>query len=333
MRHQVRRVASLLPLLGLAAAVLAGQVPTDPDGAEQPPQGSKSAAPVEIRASVSRTAVWVGDRVVYTVDLRCAPTVDILADDLLKERLRVTGGELLSAEPERIEDGERLRYRVRYTLVTFQVGAPAITVDGVSVRYYARGRVGGAAPAGEVTIPALKVAVGSTVPESDAAIALRTPEDVRPSPVRLRLARPVGLALVLIGIVPTAIVGLGLVRRARDLGTALRARRRRTSQRGSFQQISELQPASDAERLDAYGQLDRFVRDHLSFTTGIAAHSLTPAGVRRVLDEQAPHLPSHEIEALLEACERARYAPEPPSPDDWTGALRGAAEVLRTSRR
>ena len=70
MKPMVRRVASLLPaLLGIATATLAGQIPAAPDGANEPSQNRKAAAPVEIRTSVSRTAVWVGDRLVYTVVL------------------------------------------------------------------------------------------------------------------------------------------------------------------------------------------------------------------------------------------------------------------------
>jgi hypothetical protein len=31
---------------------------------------------------VSRTAVWVGDRVRFTIDIDCPPGVDVLDDDL-----------------------------------------------------------------------------------------------------------------------------------------------------------------------------------------------------------------------------------------------------------
>ena len=51
--------------------------------------------------SVTRTAVWVGDPVTYTVELTCAPKIDILADDLAAERLPLTGLELLGVEVER----------------------------------------------------------------------------------------------------------------------------------------------------------------------------------------------------------------------------------------
>ena len=337
MRQSVRMVALvLLGLAGMAGAVAAGQGLRGNAGENEPRRPDESARPIEIRTSVSRTAVWVGDRVVWTVQLRCAPDVDILLDDLLKERLQVEGGDLLTAEPERIDKDGRITHRIRYTLVTYRVDAPAIKVAAVPVRYYARSRgqrPGDAAPAGEVTIPPLVVAVRSTVPESDEAIHLRPPAEAVPGPTYLRLAQPVGLALVLVALVPAAVLSLGLARRARGIRSAYRARRGRKRQRGSFDQIKSLDPASEAERVEAFGQLDAFVREHLSLTTGIGAHALPPPDMRRVLDDRLPGIPHDDVEALLATCERVRYGPEPPSAAEWADAVRDAEGVLGASRR
>lgn len=332
------RAAIVLGLCGICSVTAAAQV-ADGNG---PAAGTRhevarpepAQKPVEIRTSVSRTAVWVGDRVTYTVDLRCAPNVDVLSDDLLKERLRIEGGEIVSAESERDESRGRITHRVRYTLVTYRVDVSSIRIDALPVRYYARGRgqrPGDAAPAGEVMIPPLRVAVRSTIPESDEAIALRPPADPREAPMRQRLARPIGVALVLIAIVPAAVLSLGVSRRLRALRTAYDSRRRRQRRHGSFEDIKALQPASDIERIDAYGKLDAFVRDHLAATTRIAAHSLTPAGLARALEGRTPPLPHQNIQALLAACERARYAPYPPSAAEWEATLRQAQEVMRST--
>src|SRR5262245_25960823 len=50
--------------------------------------------PVEVRTSLNRTAVWVGDLVSYSIELRCAPQVDIVTEDLASERLKVDGLEI-----------------------------------------------------------------------------------------------------------------------------------------------------------------------------------------------------------------------------------------------
>lgn len=335
MTRGVKTVAAILLAVFGSAAAAAGQLPGDARGTLAAGGRQGSVPPVEVRTSISRTAVWLGDRVVYTVELQCEPQVDILVDDLLKERLRVDGGEVVGAEAERSESDGRITHRMRYTLVTYRVDAPSITIAAFPVRYYARGRgqrPGDAAPAGEVTIPPLVVGVRSTIPASNQAIQLRPSPGIKPAASYLKLAPPVGLALFLIAIVPAAIWSLGLVRRARDIRATYQARRSRRRQRGSFEQIRALQPASDAERLEAYGQLDAFVRDHLAVTTGVAAHSLTPENLRRVLEDRMPRLPGQEIEALLAACERARYAPEPPSPTQWADAVQDAEAVLRATR-
>jgi hypothetical protein len=337
MRPVVKSILGVLVLvIGFFAAAPAAQVRSDAGATRGRGRPEGPVPPVVVRTSVSRTAVWIGDRVVYTVELQCAPQVDVLADDLLKERLRVEGGEVVSAHGERTESDGRITHRMQYTLVTYRVDAPAMNVALFTVRYYTRGRgqrPGDAAPAGEVTIPPLAVAVRSALPESMQPVNLRPAGGVQLAPRHMRLAQPVGLGLFLAAIVPAAIWSLGLVRRARGMREAYVARRSRKRKRGSFDQIKSLEPSSDAERVDAYGQLDTFVRDHLSGTTGIEAHSYTPENLRRVLEERKPQYPHEDIEAVLAACELARYAPEPPSAAQWADAVRDAEGVLRATRQ
>ena len=119
----------------------------------------------------------------------------------------------MAVNPERTDANDRIIHRIAYTLVTYRVDVTAIHVASVPVRYYARGRggrPGDAAPAGEINVPPLSVAVGSTVPVIEQAIALRQPAGVRPAPAALRLAQPVGLGLVLLAIVPAAFSVLGV---------------------------------------------------------------------------------------------------------------------------
>lgn len=326
----------------LAVAVAAISALTPITGASQEPirgtqpgrqGGDPASAMIEVQTSVSRTAVWVGDRAVYTVALVCAPGVDVLLDDLLKDRLQVQGGEILNTESARTEEGGRITHTIRYTLVTYAIDAPALTVAPWSVRYYARRRgqrSGDAAPAGEVLIPPLLVAVRSTIPESDVAIRLRPPAGVVAAPPYLWFAQPVGLALLLIAIVPAGIMSLGLVRRLQTIHAAHASWRSRRQRGGSFAQIKALQPSSDPERLDAFGRLDVFVRDHLRLAMSIPAQSLTPAAVRRTLESQTPGRSYEAIETVLASCERARYAPEPPSAAEWDETVREAETLVRT---
>jgi hypothetical protein len=334
MTHRAQVLTFVLVAI-LAIGPAAAQVPRHAAGVTAHPSAVAGPRPIEIGTWVSRTAMWVGDRVSYVVELQCAPQVDILLDDLAKERLRVNGGEIETAESEREEDNGRLTHRMRYTLVTYRVDVTELTVAPIPVRYYTRrpGQVADeGSPAGEVPVPPLVLAVRSTLPESAAAIALRPSPSPRPGPAYVRWAQPVGLGLVLVAIVPVAIWSLDLgrrLRRARARYIASPVRRRR----GSFQLIKALDPVSEGARIEAYDQLDAFLRDHLHATTGIPAHALTPGEIRRALHARAPRLSHDDVERVLAACERARYGPEPPSSQDWAETVRGAEEVLRTRRR
>ena len=291
--------------------------------------------PIEVRTSVSRTAVWVGDRITYTVRLICAPGVDVLLDDLLKDRLQLQGGEILDTESGRVEEGGRITHTLRYTLATYAIDASSLTVAPLSVRYYAqqRGqRPGDGAPAGEVIIPPLTVAVRSTIPESDVAIGIRPPGELIAAPRSLRFALPVGLTLLMIAIVPTAIMSLGVARRLRTVRAAYASWQSRRQRGGSFAQIKALQPSSDSERLDAFSQLDAFVRDHFRLAMGIPAQSLTPSAMRTMLESRTPGRSYEAVETVLANCERARYAPVPPPAAEWDATVQQAEALVRTTR-
>ena len=126
-------------------------------------------AAVQVRASVDRTAIWVGDRVTYTVDIVCARGVEILLDDLAKEKLRVNGLDVVSSDTTTTVDAsERTTYRLRYVLTTYRVDVPSLSIEPLSARYYARRpgqRLQDIAPAGEVQVPGAVIAFRSTLPD------------------------------------------------------------------------------------------------------------------------------------------------------------------------
>lgn len=329
-----RRVCTIAATVVAALSVSTAAAGQDSRSATVPGKTpGREPPPVEVLTSLTRTAVWIGDPVVYTVELRYARPVDILMDDLAGGQLRVDGGEVVGVEEEQeTTDGRSVR-RVRYTLATYRVDATELRIAAMPVRYYARaGGVGAAQAPGEVTVPSAVVAVRSTIPDRDGVAALRVPATLRPAPRHLRLAQPAGLILIAIALVPAAIWGLDAAAWARRGWTRYRAGRQRQQPRASLEALKSIEVLSDSERIRAYGQLDAIVRDHLQLTTGITAHALTPEEVRRALEHRAPSLPHHDIEALLAACERARYAAQPPAADHWPDALRDAEHILAARR-
>src|SRR5262249_58200331 len=174
---------------------------------------------VEVRTSLDRTAIWVADRVTYTIRIVCQKGVDILADDLSKDKLHSEGLEILDSRSDRtIGADDSARYTFSYGLTTYRVDVPDLKIAPLTVRYYIR-RVGrrigdAAAPAGEVQVPAAVIAFRSALPDAQDTYAVRDGRDARP---RLRYAwlQPVGIGLVLISIVPALVAAMAVARRIR----------------------------------------------------------------------------------------------------------------------
>lgn len=291
--------------------------------------------PVEVRVHTDRTAMWIGDRVTYTIELRCAPDVDLLLDDLSKDRLRVSGGEIAEVIEDHDEgDGPRVR-RMHYRLTTYRVDAREIKIDPLVVRYFSRRNmdaVAQATPAGQVTVPPTVVAIRSTLADSGRLPELRYPVSGRLLPKYLRFVQPVGLALIALAILPTLVFALDIAGRARAAWARRAVHRSRREHRTSFEQLKTLSPSSDAEQIRAYEQLDTVVREHLRASTGVPAHALTPGELRRSLSQRSPAFATDEVEELLTRCERARYAPEPPAREGWAESIRCAEHVMRRRR-
>ena len=305
-----------------------GRAPSAP---RQPP--ANTPPPVEVRTSVSHTAVWVGDRVTYSIELRCAPQVDIVTEDLATERLKVDGLEIrdVAIDRDASEEG-RLTYRVNYSLVTFNLEAPALRIGEIPVRYSIR-RPGQrpedpAPPSGEVRIPPLTLALRSTLPDTEVPAQIRDGRALQPLPRRVALARPVGIGLLVIAAAPVGLLLFNLARRASRLRSRGPKRVTRRERRAALEEIKALDVASPSVQREAYAKLDALIRDHARQTNGIAAAALTPSELPGAVThpERVPAL--EQIQTLLAECERAKYAPQPPDPERWSSVLIEAEQIL-----
>lgn len=339
MRHLVVGLGVALTAVAAAPAALSQERPARAAAAQQPaPQPAPQTNPeINVRASADRTALWVGDRVLYTVQVECAPTVDILADDLAKEKLRLQGLELVDAESERtVGESGRATYTFRYRLTTYETEATALSIADGSVRYGRRRagqRVEDAAPAGEVKVPGAVLALRSTLPDRLAAL---DPRDARPLddvPMLVRLAKTVGIALVIVSAAPVLLWVGSLAHRARPKRRKLDTRGVRNQTRAALEELESADASSEADRRAAYTRLETVIRDHLSGVTGIPARALTPPEIAERLSANSA-FSIESLSVVLGECERARYGPlngMPPS-DRFREAVGTAGRALAVSR-
>ena len=299
------------------------------------PCASAAEPPVRAASAVDRTAMWVADRLTYTVDIVCDRGVDILLDDLAKEKLRVNGLEIIGSDSSQSTDAaERTSHRLRYVLTTYRVDAPSLSIEPIAVRYYQRRpgqRLQDMAPAGEITVPGAQVAFRSTLPDVQPAPGLRDKRaSTERNPVFVRL-RSIGLALVIISLAPALVIAGAAVRRRTVRKPGRRSSREiRKEKRDMLERLRSLDIGTEDERWRAYDEISAAVRQHVAASAHVPASALTAQELDTALSGMRTRVPRESVAALLAASDAARYGPPGavPSTQACREALNTAEEIL-----
>lgn len=321
----MKRVALVLSVVLMAgAAVASAQVPAP----------ARVTAP-RASSTVDRTAMWIGDRLVFTVEIVCAPGVDVLLDDVAKEKLRLNGLEVLSSDASVTTDAaERTTHVLKYVLTTYRVDNPSPSIEPMSVRYYARRpgeRLQDVAPAGDVQVPGAVLALRSTLPENQADFGVR--DGRAPAPRRPFFARAsqIGLALVIVALAPAAAVAAATIRR-RTAGKPARrsARQSKQDQRATLERLRALDVSSEADRRRACDEVSAAVRGYVTSHAHVPAGALTAAEIDAALAQRSGRIPRETVVSLLAVCDEARYRPEGTaiSAEACRDAIASAEQVL-----
>jgi hypothetical protein len=306
------------------ALLAAGMLPA----AAQAPQPD-----VTVRASVDRPAVFVGDRVTYTIELTCKRGVDILADDVSRDKLKVDGLDVIDAATDRrsASDGST-HYRLDYVLTTYRIDQATRKIAPLRVRYAVR-RAGqrreDASSAGEVQVPGATIAFRSLLPDEEAPSAIRA--DAPPGARRPLFATlgSIGLGLIVVSVVPALLGVAAVARRARRPRIRRSARAVRQAERLSLEHVRAMEIETIEGRRAALTQLDGLVREHLTEVCGVPGASVTPAEVPAALANGRGTVSADLVASVLATCERARFAPPQAMPS--ADACREAIESWSAS--
>ena len=299
---------------------------------------SAMAQDVNVRTSLDRTAVFVGDRATYTIELTCKRGVEILPDDLSGDKLKLEGLELVAAESSRQpgRDGVTI-HQFRYVVTTYRVDAPRLAIGPVTVRYAATRpgqRLEDAAPAGDVQVPPASIAFRSALPD-EADLDIRRGRLATPRPAVFAMLQPVGVGLVIVSIVPALVAIAALVRRRRahlERSPRRSGRSLRHEERTSLDAVRAMDFSSIDGRREAFTALDALVRAHLRDVWGVPGPSLTPAEIAPALSAHRARVPIELVTSVLTACEVARYAPPhaAPSAEACREAVEQVEQVIAT---
>lgn len=295
------------------------------------------AADIDVRTSVSQTALWVGVPVSYRVELACADGVDVLQEDLGPDRLLLTGLQVIGHQVERaVEANGRIRYVVTYQLTTYDPGpAETVTVADWKVRYSAgTPAAGGPSAVREVTVPGVPLGWRSALPGDLKTLDARLTRAATPMPRWWQPVREAGWVAIALGVLAAA--GAVIARTGVRRPTV-----RRRSSRGPVRQLQAALEAlrsghhdGEAERRAAYDALARAVRQCAADLTGLPARALTPAEVEARWPASVPGVPAGDVARVLAACEAAQYQPPDRLPDAraLAAALDDAAQAFTGAR-
>jgi hypothetical protein len=219
-------------------------------------------------------------------------------------------------------------------LTTYRVDLPSVSVEPVSVRYYARRpgqRLQDMAPAGEVTVPGAVIAFRSTLQDNQPSPGLR---DTRAAAVRLPFftrAQQIGLALVVVSLAPALLVAVGAVRRRTVRRPGHRSARQVKKERDdTLERLRGLDVATEDDRRRAYDEISTAVRAHVAAASGVPASSLTAAELDAALVGARGRVSRESVTTLLSTCDQARYGPPQalPSAQACREALATAQQML-----
>jgi len=305
--------------------------------AEEAAPTKAASADVQVRTSLDRTAVWVADPVTYTVTITCVPGIDVLDDDLARDKIKLDGLEIVGTSSARDPGPNGATIRTfAYHLTTYHVDQRALTIGATTVRYYktrAGQGVDSATPAGEVQVPGAVIAFRSMLPEDQDAYPLRDGRAAGARPRLMAAAQPVGTALVLVAIVPALFWVAGAVRERRPKTERRSLRQVQQEERTSLDAVRAIDVTAAEGRREAYTKINLLVREHLLEVCGVPGPSLTAAEVEPALAGRPSRVPAETVAALLAACETARYAPPAslPPADACRDAIEQAAQLLGKS--
>ena len=327
----------------LAMALAAAQPAPAPKPTPAPAPAEMAAGTQELeqevlaRSAVDRTAMWVGDPLLFTVRIVCAPGIDVLDDDLAGDKLKLDGLEFVSLDSTRDAGPGGATIRTfRYNVTTYKVEQAMLVIAPMTARYYrvrpGQGVEGGEA-AGEVIIPGAVVAFRSMLPDQQETSTLRDGRTSEMRPRQFAVAGPVGTGLLIASVVPVLFWTVAAIRERRPKIERRSKRAVKREERTSLEGVRALDVDNPEGRREAYTRMSQLVRGHLHDVLDVPGPALTPAEIEPALASRSGRVPIDAIRALLAECDAARYAPPAalPPADACRAAIDEASRILSGS--
>ena len=323
----------LLRPLALAAALVLAASPASAQRKRPEPAPAPKPAPlppdIRVRSALSQSAAWVGDPLDFIVEIDTAPGVEIVAEDLMPEKLVLEGlerGPASSTTTPRADGWRTLRHA--YRVVAWDTTPPK-KINGLTVRFrrpVTAATADGTAPAAEVKVPGATLAVRSTLPDDGSADGTRDRRASLPGPAWLGWIRPIGLGFIALGLAPVILWVGTRIRRPRVSTPRPSTRSLHALSKSLFDELQITDTSTADGRRRAYDRINTDVRAYVTQAEALPATALTPDELRtRLASSKRVDIPT--VCDILAECDLARYAAADRLPDVST--LTATIERLR----
>ncbi|HSF56587.1 MAG TPA: hypothetical protein VLD83_00795 [Candidatus Binatia bacterium] len=263
-----------------------------------------------IATRLDRTAIWVGDPVVYTIEVIHPRSVQFALDNLKKEDIALPPFVMraIQAEEREWRDNQKL-LRVVLHLTTYESGKPDLMIPPVALYYFKRDSAltDKEARAQAIRIPAQRIALRSTL--STGQNRLREFKEIRPVEITLAIG---ALVLGLIGmgfVMSRAAVRLwGVVHRDKAVKRPVSRRVRQRWVHEGLQRIRKMADDTTQEPKTFYAEISQFLRQYLTEWLAVEARGLTPMEAQEALLTAGYNGSfAQQVRTVLEQCEEAQY--------------------------
>lgn len=278
-----------------------------------PAQKSSQPEKISITTRLNKTALWVGDPLIYTIRAIHDKDLEFVLDSLRKEELSLAPFVVRSVTIGQGEwTGDKKFLEINLHLTSYETGKSDLIIPSINLFYFKHepGLAKKDAPAGVFQVPAAKVGLRSTL--SAGALSPRVFRPISGTDLNQML---IPLILGLAGI---AFLALRCGRSAWLMFRREPSTKRKLSQQARSKLLQEnlsrlraVGGESGQDRLRFYTEVAQFLRRYLTVGMEIEATGLTPEEIEKALEKAGINgSVAHGIRAILENCERVHYGKE-----------------------
>ncbi len=270
-------------------------------------------AKIALSTQLDRTAIWVGDTFHYTVKAVHDPAIEIVVDNLKKEKLNLVPFVVREIALRQGSFGANKKVtEINFLLTTYESGQVELKIPSFPLYYFTRtagAHTSTESAAESVAVPVTKIGLRSTLTSDNP---------------RLRDSREIWQVTRQRWLIPLALGLAGLLWLTLQLGRRLWAsthkekpvirrlsrRARQRMMRDFLRQAQTIGKDSPSEQQRYYAEVSQFLRRYLSESLEIDGAGLTAHEIETVLNSRGQNGLGAPVKRILERCEQVLYSPQ-----------------------